>query len=625
MSALGVPTRGALERAWQKVWESDLADGTEAPGVTRFASEATQRLDALAASLTDGNYQPAPLTEIAIPKGDGEMRELRIPSVTDRVVERAVLEQVTPLVDPWLGPAAHAYRRGLGVVSAVRDVVLHREEGLRWVLRTDIDDCFPSIPTAVALDRFERVVRVPAVVDLVTRLVERPIGGGRGLVVATGLAQGTALAPMLTNLVLAEVDAVLLDAGFPIVRYADDMVVACESAGECAAARRLLERELGDLGMRLGEEDTYVTTFEEGFSFLGEDFGARYPPALAEEDRRTPDRRVVFVGLQGSRVRVRQGRLQVWTADDEERLDVPTGHVSRVVCFGSVGFSAGARSWALGSGVDVVFASRSGSYQGRLQASGGRHRDIERLRAQLRVHDDERLGLPVARSIVAAKAAHQVTLLRRFGRREHADLIGPAVQAIQRFEGMLPDCASLDEVRGMEGAAASAYFEAYGQMFPEDVRFQTRSRRPPMDVANAGLSYLYAILLGECETALHAVGLDPRIGVLHSGEKKRPSLALDLMEEFRVLVVDQVTLAFARKGRMTAASGTPGPDGKGVYLGKGTKTALVDAYERRMLQETNGALPDFAGVLRRHVYRQAQRLAKSIADPAVPWTGLSWR
>jgi CRISPR associated protein, Cas1 family len=105
------------------------------------------------------------------------------------------------------------------------------------------------------------------------------------------------------------------------------------------------------------------------------------------------------------------------------------------------------------------------------------------------------------------------------------------------------------------GAAARAYFGALGQIMPDGMTFAGRSRRPPEDIINAALSYGYAIILGETVSALCAAGLDPAIGLLHADDDNRPSLALDLMEEFRPLVVDQVVVSAARRAELRPEHG----------------------------------------------------------------------
>lgn len=248
----------------------------------------------------------------------------------------------------------------------------------------------------------------------------------------------------------------------------------------------------------------------------------------------------------------------------------------------------------------------------------------DRLRAQLRVADDPRL-LVVARSIVEAKVTKQAVVLRRFAREEHADRVRATTGEMERMVRMLPDAHSREEIMGLEGAAARAYWPAYGALFPEPLRFEARSRQPPRDIPNSALSFLYTVLLGECVCACAAAGMDPLYGVLHADDDRRPSLALDLLEEFRPWVVDQVVLRAARGNRLGVEHGRSESGKPGIFLTAGGRQAMLNAYESRMLTVTKGSLVGIAGSLRRHIYVQAQRLAASILDPELPWTGASWR
>ena len=122
-----------------------------------------------------------------------------------------------------------------------------------------------------------------------------------------------------------------------------------------------------------------------------------------------------------------------------------------------------------------------------------------------------------------------------------------------------------------------------------------------------------------------ATGLDPAIGFLHTDHDGRPSLALDLVEEFRPLIVDQIVMEALRRRRLRPEHGRRDENRGGVLLTAAGREVIVDAYERRMLQMTRGALPDFAGTLRRHLYRQAQVLAAWVQNLGPGYVGLSWR
>ena len=125
---------------------------------------------------------------------------------------------------------------------------------------------------------------------------------------------------------------------------------------------------------------------------------------------------------------------------------------------------------------------------------------------------------------------------------------------------------ALDEVIGIEGVCSNAYFDALAACVPADVAFDERSRRPPRDLPNTALSYGYAILLSECVGALHAAGLEPSLGIAHAPTDKRPSLALDLMEQFRPLLVDQTVMALLRTRKLRTEHGAIEAEAGGVWL-----------------------------------------------------------
>jgi CRISPR-associated protein Cas1 len=427
-----------------------------------------------------------------------------------------------------------------------------------------------------------------------------------------------------------------------------------------------------------GDPTGEVMAFSRGFTFT-DDSDQMASPECAEESVgegagiREPGvsaRRVLYLGVQGSRARVKAGRLLVEKGEGQKKevlLDVPRETVSRIVCFGAVSLSAGVRSWALRGGIEAVFVSGRGTYQGAVVPADGGTR-VARLRAQLQAADDPQRALAFGRLVTTAKISKQVTLLARLCRPETVDPIHEAITTMRGALEGIPHAGSRQEVMGWEGAAARAYFAALGELVPAEVRFSGRTRRPPRDVVNAALSYGYALLASEATTALRAAGLDPAIGLLHADHERRPSLALDIMEEFRPLVVDQVVITAATRGWLgpehgehlrpragddtlqredpdpddvlddddgldpddvdTVGDGEPYPDG-GVWLDAGGRRVVVGAYERRMLQVTRTALPGFAGSLRRHLYRQAQRVCAVVLAPAGQaegvWTGLSWR
>lgn len=626
----------SLGIAWKKVQKRESDDGNLAPSILKFQEDAEEKILRLSEALLDGSYKPYQFTEVDI-ETNGKERTLHIPAVQDRIVARAILATTTSRIDPLLGASAFGYRPGLGVADAVQAVVDVREAGLKWVLRTDVDDCFPSLSPDIAFDRFTQAVHDTDITDVVEQLLGRTVGNGkmRGKTLP-GLPLGCPLSPVLMNLVLVDLDDALNAAGFTVVRYADDIVVVGESKEELEDAARFCQRILRSFNMQLGDDKTDIMTFDDGFAFLGEDFGPKYPPAMPLQRVQEPENRVLYLGAQTAHARISKGRLIV---EDRQKgggnggahggskptklFDVPCGHVSRIVAFGSVAISSGLRSWAMYNGVDIVLASRRGSYLGIMQGTKTETHSA-RLIAQVEINDTPR-QLEISCAIIRAKIHKQIVVLQRFSKRESEEKVSNAITNMRKFMTMLDDTASIDEAMGLEGAAAKEYFAAYGSLLPDELAFTTRSRQPPLDLANASLSFLYTVLLGECVTALRAAGMDPGLGVLHSPQAKRPSLALDLLEEFRPLVADQVVLNAARRNRLTSKHARKDPKGQGILLTKKGREEILKAYEERMLQVVKGSIPDFAGSIRRHLYRQAQRLAGTIMHDDYEWSGMSWR
>ncbi|MCW2914731.1 MAG: cas1 [Actinomycetia bacterium] len=167
----------ALLAAWEDVREAAYADGEPGSAIVAFENRALRNLADLAEQVAAGGYKPRPMTGITVPKPSGGVRELAIGAVPDRIVERAVLAVLDPLVDPVLSPWSFAFRRGLGVKDAIRALTAARDAGAAWVARTDVDDCFPSIPRWPVLERLRELVPDVELIGLVERLITRPVVG----------------------------------------------------------------------------------------------------------------------------------------------------------------------------------------------------------------------------------------------------------------------------------------------------------------------------------------------------------------------------------------------------------------------------------------------------------------
>jgi len=247
--------------------------GVDGVSIDRWAADAPARLERLARRLRSGRYRPAPLLPVRIAKpGRDETRLLRIPTVTDRVAQRAVLNVLGAIWEQRFLSCSHGFRPGRSTTTAVVHVLLHRQRGLGWALRTDIDDCFGSIPHAPLLAQV-RATTDRAVWRTLAAWVAQgssPSPGRRGAR-PRGLAQGAPISPLLANIYLDPLDAALVARGLAPVRYGDDIAVLCADPHEARWAFCCLVEALDALELAIQPAKTAIRRVE-GMRFLGARF-----------------------------------------------------------------------------------------------------------------------------------------------------------------------------------------------------------------------------------------------------------------------------------------------------------------------------------------------------------------
>lgn len=234
-----------------------------------------------------------------------------------------------------------------------------------------------------------------------------------------------------------------------------------------------------------------------------------------------------------------------------ERIDrIRLGEIDEVLVFGSIQLTPAVVNELLRRSVEVLFFTARGSYRGRLVGRPGKNLPL-RL-AQFAALTRTETALDVARGMIGGKLANQRNLLLRAQREQRREELADAIGGLRLLLAELPYVADHEALRGFEGRAAALYFEALPRCLKNPAfTMRGRSRRPPRDPPNAILSFGYTLLAGVAESALLRVGLDPYLGALHASRYGQPSLVLDLIEEFRPLVVDSLMLRIVNRREVT--------------------------------------------------------------------------
>lgn len=336
----------------------------------------------------------------------------------------------------------------------------------------------------------------------------------------------------------------------------------------------------------------------------------------------------LFVTTQGAYLR-KDGECVVVEVEKQDRLRVPVHNLGGVVCFGNVMCSPFLLGHCAENGLAVSFLTEHGRFLARVQ--GGVSGNVLLRREQYRRADDPVLSAHMAQAFVIGKTANARTVLQR-ALRDHGDKEGAAAleNAVMRFGRVLDELKDerpLEELRGREGDAARTYFEVFDALITvqrESFGFRERSRRPPLDNINALLSFLYTMLAHDCVGALEAVGLDPQVGFLHRERPGRPSLALDLMEEFRPCLADRVVLSLVNL-RQVQANGFKRSESGAVEMDDETRKTVLMAWQKRKQEEIRHPFLDETMPVGLLPYAQALLLSRHLRGDLDGYPPLIWK
>jgi len=272
-------------------------------------------------------------------------------------------------------------------------------------------------------------------------------------------------------------------------------------------------------------------------------------------------------------------------ATDCRKLSIPIHHLESVCVFGHSTVSPPALDLCWEHGVAVNFLSENGHLLARL--TGVADTSVTLRRAQFRAADDPGACVGIAREIVAGKIQNSRNSLLRAARETDSESegqrLGQAAEALARQIQGLAGQPDLDTIRGAEGLASQAYFSVFSFLLKQqrdEFAFTLRSRRPPRDRINCLLSFIYALVRHDCVAALTSAGLDPFVGFLHADRPNRPSLALDLMEEFRPWLADRLAITLVNR-QQAGPSHFKEREGGAVDLTEAGRKVVIQAYQER--------------------------------------------
>lgn len=307
----------------------------------------------------------------------------------------------------------------------------------------------------------------------------------------------------------------------------------------------------------------------------------------------------------------RKGNALTWGERKGPKNTYPSSSVDDVVVLGNGTVSTQAIRLLLENDVPLHYVSGSGKYLGSLTTAATKKGKMLRKKQEEAAGSQEKC-IPLARGVVVGKILNQrKNLIRATYRNRKTKAITESISRLEFNAKLAGSETDIDALRGIEGVSAAAYFYSFEDLLAPGWTFRGRNRRPPKDPVNAMLSFTYTLLLNTVVSAVLANQLDPCIGFLHGEYRGRPSVALDLMEEFRPSISDRVVIALINQGMISQNDFESDGDG-GIKMKPGARRVLVEAYSARLSTSCGGEDQRKPLTYRERIYSQARAMSEAI-------------
>ena len=288
-----------------------------------------------------------------------------------------------------------------------------------------------------------------------------------------------------------------------------------------------------------------------------------------------------YLGLDGENV--------VIFRNDEKITQFPLHNIERIITFNYTGASPALMGKCARDGIYLTFLQPNGKFLARVE--GRKNGNVLLRREQYRIADDPEKALSIAKNIICAKIFNSRWVLERTTR-DHAlridcEKFKRKSQFLKELIKKAEDASDIDSLRGIEGEAATIYFSVFDDMIlqqKDDFVFEKRSHRPPLNRVNALLSFAYSLTTNLCVSGLESVGLDSYVGFMHTDRPARPSLALDLVEEFRAVFCDRFVLKLINK-QLIKPEHFDMLESGAVYLSEKGKDIFIKEWDKREFEE----------------------------------------
>lgn len=675
-----------LYRAWDRVEENHGCEGVDRVTVEKYAANLEENVGKLQTALLSGRYRPLPLLRFYVDKPDGGKRPISVPTVRDRVAQKAAAIVLEPLFEAEFEDCSYAYRKGRSNLQAIQKVKQHYDQGYRWVVDVDIDAFFDEVSHEILIARLGSLVKESEVLKLLIQWIGARIYDGKTLEsLNKGVPQGSPISPLFANLYLDVLDETMLEHGQRIVRFADDFLILCKNREAAEEALELTQEVLNQLQLKL-DDDSELTHFDRGFKYLGATFvrslilqkkpkrgKSKAPVSLPPPPATLADAVRKLAGKGTAMARAFHDALgEAGEEIMEEFYLMPSAKEKEIK--GSRESSPPDQEPFL----RTLFIQEQGAL---LEKENERFLITKKKKVLKKVpalQVDQIIvfgscglttpamkfclqrGIPVTLlssrgqyyGVLESSSSSNVLLQRdQFTRSADKDFClcvakpivsakiknsrillrrhmpgGETLDELGRLLEKAQGAETLEQVRGYEGAAAAKYFPAFASLLKDNMGFTHRRRQPPTDPVNSMLSFGYTLLFYNIFALIKSHGLHPYAGFFHEIRSGHPALASDLIEEFRAPIIESLVLYLVNSKVLSAKDfALPKEAGLPCLLSDEARKLFIHHFEKKMNSPVTHPHTGFKVDYRRCINLQVMELARRIRGESVDYRPMEMR
>lgn len=572
-------------------------------------------------AILEGKYRMGLVQQHEIMNAKGKKRTISLMNTVDRFIYRALMQEMAKEWAPKFSEHSYAYQEHKGIKNAVEKAAEYMEDGYEWCVEIDIQHFFDNIDHSILLEKVRGVINDEQVTELIIAysnctVVDDHMYYRR----EKGILQGGPLSPLLSNIYMDELDHYMESKDYKFCRFGDDINIYCQSYEEAFEQSKDVREHLTE------KEELPLNTEKTGIykalnrKYLGYRFEKKDEKVIVKRENkayRTVYRDWYTTGIQRIDRNYHLINEGILTKRDFSLLFegkngkkyIPVETTDSLYIYSNVIFSGKFFEFVNEKGLNVNMINRYGEKIGGFVPQNSR-RNIKTELKQLRLYDDEKQRLELARKLELASVSNLRANLRYYKRRKEDEKLGTAVDGLSKLIQQLNEAKSVTQLMTVEAQARQKYYHCFNWILDDpDFIFEKRTRRPPEDPLNAMISFGNTLLYQRIANEINRTALDIRIGIVHAAGKRPESLNLDLADLFKPILVDRTIFTLVNR-KMLSAEDFVEVEKNGIYLSKSGKKQFIKEFEQKLYQKLQ-----IDGMERTYDYlikREIQRLKKHI-------------